>query len=84
MFDCNCSHTLKSAQNCLVSDVLGLPTSCGFSSIIIALPSDPTETIVPAGDPAIKSSPSMQNRTVHTSKKKKKKKKKERKFKCYC
>ena len=53
-------------QNRLASDVLGIFTSFGSSNIIIALPSDPAETIVPAGDPAIKSS---QNRTVHTSQK---------------
>ena len=41
-------------QNHLVSDVLGVLTSFGSSNIILALPSDPTETIVPAGDPAIK------------------------------
>ena len=28
--------------------------SLGSSNIIFALPSDPTETIVPAGDPAVK------------------------------
>ena len=57
-----CSHTLKkSTQNGLVSDVIGFLTSFGSSNIIIALPSDPTDTIVPAGDPAVKCSPSTQN-----------------------
>ena len=58
----------KSAKDRLVSDVLGVLTSFGSSNIILALPSDPTQTIVPAGDPAIKSSLSTQNRTAHTSK----------------
>ena len=62
---------LKSAQDCLVSDVLGVLTSFGSFNIILALPSDPTETIVPAGNPAVKSLPSTQNYTAHTSKKKK-------------
>ena len=55
----------KSAQDRLVSDVLGVLTSFGSSNIILALPSDPTETIIPADDPAVKSSPSTQNRTAH-------------------
>ena len=65
------THLNKSAQNCLVSDVLGVLTSFGSSNIILALPSDPTETIVPASDPTVKNTPSTQNHTVHTSKKKK-------------
>ena len=57
----------KGAQDRLACDVLGVLTSFGSSNIILALPSDPTETIVPAGDPAVKSLPSTQNRTAHTS-----------------
>ena len=57
---------LKSAQDRLVSDVLGVLTSFGSSNIILALPRDPTESIVPVGDPAVKSSLSTQNRTAHT------------------
>ncbi len=44
-------------QDRFVSDVLGVLTSFGSSNIILALPSDPTETIVPAGDPAVKIRP---------------------------
>ena len=51
------THFKKSAQNRLVSDVLGVLTSFGSSNIILALPSDPTETFVPAGDPAVKICP---------------------------
>ena len=55
----------KSAQDHLVSDVLWVLKSFG-SFNILALLSDPTETIISAGDPAIKSLPSAQYRTVHT------------------
>ena len=51
----------KRAQNRLVSDVLGVLTSFGSSNIILALPSDPTETFVPAGDPAVKIRPACKN-----------------------
>ena len=60
---------LKSAQDRLISDVLGVLKSFRSSKIILALQSDPTETIIPAGDPAVKSLPSTQNRIAHTSKK---------------
>ena len=56
-------------QNRLISGVLRVLTSFGSSNIILVLPSDPTETIVPAGDPAVKSLLGSQNHTVHTSKK---------------
>ena len=58
---------LKSVLNRLVSDVLGVLTSFGFSNIILALPSEPTETIVPAGDPAVKSSRKTAQRTPEKS-----------------
>ena len=45
---------LKSAKHRLVSDVLVFLTSFGFSNIILALLSAPTETIVPAGSPTVK------------------------------
>ena len=65
-----CSQTLKkSAQNRLVSDVLGVLTSFGSSKTILALPSDPTETFVPAGDPAVKIRTACKN-TQFTQKKK--------------
>ena len=57
-----------SAQDLLVSDVLGVLVSFGSSNIILAIPSDPTETIILAGDIAVKSSLSTQNWTAHTSK----------------
>ena len=60
---------LKSAQNRLVSDVLGVLTSFGSSNIVLALPSDPTETFVPAGGPAVKIRPACKN-TQFTQKKK--------------
>ena len=69
---------LKSAQNRLVSDVLGVLTSFGSSNLLLlltcsyfllALSSDPTETFVQAGDPAVKNTPSMQKHTVHTKEK---------------
>ena len=55
----------KSAQDRLVWDVLGVLTSFGSSNIILALPSDPTETIIPPGEPVVKSSPRMQNSTLY-------------------
>ena len=61
----------KSVQDRLVSDVLEVLTSFGSPNIILALPSNPTETIIPADDPAVKSSPS-----THSSHLKK--------SKCYC
>ena len=70
------THLKKSAQNCLVSDVLGVLTSVGSSNNILALPSDPTETIVPAGDPAVKIRPACKI-TQFTPQKKKN-------LKCYC
>ena len=54
----------KSVQDRLVSDGLGVLTSFGSSNIILALPSNPTETIIPAGDPAVKSSPTIQYHTA--------------------
>ena len=59
----------KSAQDRFVSDVLGVLTSFGSSNIILALPSNPAEAIIPARDPALKSSPSTSNCTAHTFKK---------------
>ena len=53
----------KSVQDRLVSDVLGVFTSFGSSNIILALPSDTIETIIPADDPAVKSSSRTQYRT---------------------
>ena len=41
-------------KNRLVSDVLEILSSFGSSNIILALPSNPTETVVPVGDPAVK------------------------------
>ena len=55
----------KSMQYHLVSDVPGVLTSFQSSNIILGLPSDPTETIIPAGDPAVKSLPSTQYHTEH-------------------
>ena len=56
---------LKSAQDRFVSDVREVLTSFESSNIIFALLSDPTETIILAGDHAVKSLPSTQNSTVH-------------------
>ena len=52
-------RTWKSVQNHLVSGVLGVLSSFGSSNTILALPSVPTEPIVPAGYPDVKSSHSL-------------------------
>ena len=44
----------RSVQDRFVSDVLGVFTNFGSSNIVLALWSDPTVIIIPAGDPAVK------------------------------
>ena len=45
----------KNAQDCHLNDVLGVLTSFGSSNIMLVLPGDLTQTIIPPGDPAAKS-----------------------------
>ena len=63
-------HLKKRAQNRLVCDVIGVLTIFGSSNIILAIPSNSTETIVLAGDPAVKIHPACKI-TQFTSQKKK-------------
>ena len=67
------THLKKSAQNRLVRDFLGVLRSFGSSNIILALPSNPTETNVPACDPAVKIHPvyTSKSHSLHLKRKKK-------------
>ena len=58
-------HT-KSAQERLISEVFGVLTRFRSSNIIFVLPSDSSETNIPAGDTATKVPPSTQKYTSHT------------------